>query len=77
MFNQQAENTRQLEALKDSQNVVVCHYCHSKVTVVDICNHDTAANGLGMEISYDDEISEIEQMADELAGYVGVEETMD
>ena len=56
---------------------MVCHYCHSKVTVVDICNHDTAANGLRMESNFDDEISEIEQMADELAGYVGAEETMD
>ena len=58
--------------------MVVCHHCCAKVTVVDICNNETDFDyGLEDFGGDDNETEQIEQMADELAGYIGDADTLE
>ena len=61
-----------METLKEEQSVVVCHHCHGKVQVIDICNDGTAGQGM----SDDEDMNAVDQI-EELAAWVGVGDTKD
>ena len=64
-----------MEALREEQDVVICHHCHIKVQVVDIGNGANNVPGFDDFEENDDEFDAMAQMAgEELAGWMGIEE---
>ena len=61
-----------MEELRDEQDVIVCHHCHAKVHIVDMCNNNMAvAKGNDFDAA-------VEQMAgEELAMWMGVGDNLD
>ena len=71
MFNQQAANARQLEEIRDEQDVIICHHCHAKVQIIDI------GNGASIDDMMDcadfDDVGVMERMGgEEMAIIMGV-----